>query len=292
MRPKPNCPGTFSSKGIAMNECRRIITITFVLSLLALSGCVASYIYYPASDMRATPASVSLAYTDLTIETSDGVNINAWWVPAQNPRATVLFCHGNGGNISHRLETLKILNQLGLSTLIFDYRGYGRSAGKPSEKGTYLDAEAAWNFLIHARKVDPRQIIIWGRSLGGAIAARTASRYPAGLLILESSFTSVPAVAHEHIAWLPAWFFVKYRYDTGRYLEQITAPTLIIHSPDDEIIPFAQGLKLFEILKGPKAFLEIRGSHNRGFIDSLAVYEPGIDTFIRRYVEATEVPVE
>lgn len=270
-----------------MFERRRIILIVLGLLVLALPGCVASYIYYPELDIRITPSSVGLAYTDVTVETSDGVNINAWWVPVKNPRATVLFCHGNGGNVSYYLETLKVFKRLGLSALIFDYRGYGRSQGKPSEQGTYLDAEAAWQYLTHERKIAPQQLIIWGRSLGGAIAARTAARHPAGLLIIESAFTSVPEVAHAHIAWLPAWVFAEYRYDTRRYVEQITMPTLIIHSSEDEIIPFAHGRKLFETLEGPKVFLAIKGSHNQGFIDSLSVYEPGIDAFIRRYAGGT-----
>jgi len=233
-----------------------------------------------------------LAYTDVTLETSDRVTINAWWVPAQRPRATVLFCHGNGGNISCYLETLKIFNRLGLSALIFDYRGYGRSAGKPSELGTYLDAEAAWDYLTQERKIAPGQIIIWGRSLGGAIAARTAARHPPSLLILESAFTSLPEVAHAHIAWLPAWVFARYRYETEHFLAQVTVPTMVIHSPEDEIIPFAHGRKLFETLEGPKAFLEIKGSHNQGFIDSLSIYEPGIDAFIRRYATTSKEPNE
>jgi len=264
--------------------------IALGLLVLALTGCVASYIYYPERDIRLTPRSVGLTYTDVTMQTSDGVTINAWWVPAKNPRATVLFCHGNGGNISYYLETLKVVNRLELCALIFDYRGYGRSTGKPSEKGTYLDAEAAWNYLTQAQKIAPGQIIVWGRSLGGAIAARTAARHPAGMLILESSFTSIPEVARAHIAWLPAWVMARYRYETVRYLAQVTVPTLVIHSPEDEITPFAHGKKLFENLPGPKAFLEIKGSHNQGFIDSLALYESGIDAFIDTYIEPKEVP--
>jgi len=272
-----------------MFERRRIILISLGLLILALTGCVASYIYYPERDIRFTPNSVGLAYTNVTLETSDGVNINAWWVPVKNPRAIVLFCHGNGGNVGYYLETLQVFNRLGLSALIFDYRGYGRSGGSPSEKGTYLDAEAAWSYLTQARKIAPRQIIFWGRSLGGAIAARTAAGHRCGLLILESAFTSVPEVAQAHIAWLPAWVLARYRYETSRFLKRVTVPTLVIHSPDDEIIPYSLGQKLFETLEGPKAFLEIKGSHNQGFIDSLSVYEAGVDAFIKQYARPKEL---
>lgn len=275
-----------------MFKRQRIIPVTLGLLALALTGCVASYIYFPERDIRLTPRSVGLAYTDVHLETSDRVKINAWWVPAESPRATVLFCHGNGGNISYYLETLVVFHRLGLSALIFDYRGYGRSQGKPSEQGTYLDAEAAWRYLIDEQKIAPQQLIIWGRSLGGAVAARTSARHPAGLLILESAFTSAPEVAHEHIAWLPTWVFAKHRYETRRYLEQVTAPTLVIHSPEDEIIPFAHGRRLFKAIKGHKAFLTIKGSHNRGFIDSQALYEPGIEAFIRRYATPSKEPAK
>src|SRR5208283_535262 len=112
----------------------------------------------------------------------DGVKISGWWVPAEQARGTVLFCHGNGGNVSGCLDTLLIINRLGLNTLIFDYRGYGNSEGSPSEKGTYADAEAAWNYLVTERKVPPDRIIIWGRSLGGAIAAMTAAKHRAGIV--------------------------------------------------------------------------------------------------------------
>jgi uncharacterized protein len=268
---------------------QRTIIILAVVAF-GLGGCVEGFVYYPMADMRLTPAAAKLAYVDITLTTQDGVAVNAWWVPAKNPRATVLFCHGNGGNISYYLDSLVIFNRLGLGALIFDYRGYGKSTGRPSEKGTYLDAEAAWQYLINQRKIAPRQIIIWGRSLGGAIAAHTAARHGPGLVVIESSFTSVPDLAHERMRWLPALVLAKYVYPTRHYLEQIATPTLIIHSPDDEIIPFTHGRKLYESVKGPKAFLQIKGSHNQGFIDSLAVYEAGIDAFIKQYAGPKEVP--
>lgn len=267
---------------------QRNILILAVLAV-GLCGCVEGFVYFPMRDMRLTPADAKLAYTNITITTQDGVDIDAWWVPAKSPRATVLFCHGNGGNISYCIETLAVINRLGLNALVFDYRGYGKSSGTPSEQGTYLDAEAAWNYLVTQQKIAPPQIIIWGRSLGGAVAARTAARHRCGLVIIESAFTSVPDLAQERIKWLPSWVLARYAYTTRRYLEQISTPTLIIHSPDDEIIPFAHGLTLFETLKGPKAFLEIKGSHNQGFMDSLAIYEAGIDAFIKRYARREEV---
>lgn len=268
-------------------------TASMLVSILILtSGCVSEAIYHPTHEIRHTPAHAGLAYEDVTLETSDAVRLSAWWVPAATPRGAVLFCHGNAGNIGDRLDTLLIINSLGLDVLIFDYRGYGSSHGSPTEQGTYLDAEAAWNYLVRQKKIAPGQIIVWGRSLGGAVAARTAAEHPAGLVIVESGFTSLEALVHDHIGWVPSWILSDYAYDTLYYLENISAPVLVIHSPDDEIVPFRHGKELYGSIKGPKAFVEIHGSHNRGFIDSLKVYASSIDDFIKVYFREKEVHSE
>jgi pimeloyl-ACP methyl ester carboxylesterase len=153
-------------------------TVYFLLGLaMFISGCVSEAVYHPTRTIRSTPADIKLSYEDITLETTDKLMLSAWWVPAADPEGTVLFCHGNAGNMGDRLDTLQIINTLGLNVLIFDYRGYGRSEGSPSEKGTYLDAEAAWNYLVDEKEIAPQQIIVWGRSLGGAIAARTAAHH-------------------------------------------------------------------------------------------------------------------
>jgi fermentation-respiration switch protein FrsA (DUF1100 family) len=190
--------------------------------------------------------------------------INAWYVPAKNENGVVLFCHGNAGNISDRLDSIKIFHDLGQSVLIFDYRGYGKSGGKISEKGTYLDAEAAWDYLVQVKHKQPGEIVLFGRSLGAAVAAETALRKnPAGL-ILESTFMSIPAIARKYYPWLPVKFIAKYRYATVDKVGLIKCPKLIIHSKTDEIIPFEHGLNLYEKASPPKEFLEIRGGHNEG----------------------------
>ena len=142
-------------------------------------------VYHPLSTIEATPTDAGLEYRDVSITTSDGVELHAWFCPAPEERGVVLFCHGNGGNISGRLGSLVILHKLGLSTLIFDYRGYGRSEGSPSEEGTYLDADAAWCHLTEEMKIGPGRIIVFGRSLGGAVAAKLATKHT--LLIKQSA---------------------------------------------------------------------------------------------------------
>jgi hypothetical protein len=192
----------------------------------------------------------------------------------------VLFFHGNAGNISHRLDTLVFLHELGLAVFMFDYRGYGESEGEPSEAGLYRDAEAVWGYLTETRGIPGREILLFGRSLGGAVAAYLAERHAAMGLVLESTFTSVPEVAEQHYPWLPVHSLTRYRYDTAGRLPNIDMPVLIIHSPEDEIIPFSHGQTLYDLAKEPKCFVEIEGSHNTGIFDSWETYRRGWNEFI------------
>ncbi len=262
--------------------------VQFLVLLLLLSGCVSGALYYPVRQIRHTPADANLAYEDVTVTTEDNVKISCWWVPAANPRGTVLFCHGNGGNIGSYLDSVAVGNRLGLNVFIFDYRGYGNSEGSPSEHGIYLDADAAYRYLTEKRKIHPRTIIVWGRSLGGSIAARTASVHEAGLLILESTFTTLQSLVRDLFGWTTSCFVSEDAYDTLAYLEGVSCPVLVIHSPDDEVVPFRHAEELYESIKGPKKFTGIRGSHNRGFIESQEVFVSSINDFIDRYLTKKE----
>jgi uncharacterized protein len=257
--------------------------------LVILTGCSSSLIYYPDKDIRATPANVDLSYESVYIQTKDKVKLSGWWIPATNAQGTVLFFHGNGGNISYYLDILPVFNKLGFATLLIDYRGYGMSEGRPTEKGTYNDAEAAWNYLIHEKKIPPNRIIIMGRSLGGAVAAWIASCTTPGLVILESSFLSFAKVAKDLYPWVPAKLLFGNIYNTEAAIDLIRCPVLIIHSQDDEIVPFDHGLKLFELAREPKEFLKISGSHNSGFYQSLNTYTSGIASFIARHLNRDHI---
>jgi fermentation-respiration switch protein FrsA (DUF1100 family) len=203
-------------------------------------------------------------------------------VPARQERGVILFFHGNAGNISHRLDTLEIFHTLGLSTFIIDYRGYGQSEGRPSEQGTYLDAEAAWRYLVEQRQVPPERMIIFGRSLGGAVAAWLAQAHPPRALILESTFTSLPDMAATYLPFLPVRSLARFDYNTLARLPDIHCPVLVVHSPDDEVVPYSHGRQLFEAASEPKEFLELRGGHNEGFLIS-DNYQAGLEAFIARY---------
>lgn len=226
------------------------------------------------------PSFFGLEFEEIVFNTEDGITLFGWYVPSGSTESVVLVCHGNAGNISHRLDTIKIFYELGISVFIFDYRGYGKSEGQPTEAGTYEDAKAAWNYLTETRLVDPTQVIIFGRSLGGSIAAWLAQdRLPAGL-ILESTFTSLADIAAKLYPYLPVRMLLVYSYNTLEYLNQVNCPVLIVHSRDDDIIPFRHGENLFNKAHEPKRFLEIHGSHNEGYMTAGELYREGIMNFI------------
>lgn len=235
----------------------------------------------PTRQIQATPATLGIGYEPVTLDTEDGIRLGAWYLDNPTGRGTVLFCHGNAGNISHRLESLRQLHGLGFSVLIFDYRGYGHSGGRPSEEGTYKDAEAAWHYLTVTQGIQPRRIVVFGRSLGGAVAARLATRHPPGAVVIESTFTSVPDIAGDLYPWLPVKWLSRYRYDVKSSVSATSVPILVIHSRDDEIIPFKHGQQLYAHANPPRQFLEIRGGHNDGFLTSGKLYINGLDTFLK-----------
>lgn len=245
-------------------------------------------VYFPERALAATPAQSGLAFESVRFTSMDGVGLSGWFIPAPKARATLLFCHGNAGNISHRLESIRQFHQLGLNVFIFDYRGYGESEGSPTEAGTYHDAEAARRYLVETRGLTPERIIYFGRSLGAAITAWLATQHPPRALIVESAFTSVPDFGAEIYPWMPVRLLARLHYPTREYLQAVKAPTLVIHSRDDEIVSFRHGESVYAAANVPKEFLEIRGGHNDGFLVSGAQYTRHLDAFLRRVGLAVE----
>lgn len=223
-----------------------------------------SFVFFPERALAGTPADAGLRYEPVRLRTADGLALGAWWVPAQRPRGALVFAHGNAGNISHRLDKLAFLHGIGLSVLAFDYRGYGESQGRPSEPGTYRDMDAAVEFVAREKGFPPSRTLYLGESLGGAVAVEAASRRPPAGLILESTFTSVHAMARRYYPWLPARLLLTIRYDSLSRMPDVACPTLILHSPDDDIVPYAMGRELFAASREPKAFADLVGGHNSG----------------------------
>lgn len=245
-------------------------------------------LYFPSSQLLTTPDRYGLAYDTVHVDTEDGERLHGWWVPANDARGTLLFFHGNAGNISGRLENVQQFHQLDLNVLIVDYRGYGESTGSPSEEGLYRDAEAMWQHLVAERGIDPNRIVVFGRSLGGGPATWLATQHDAGALIVESAFTSVPDMAAHHYPWLPARQLTTTQFNNRERIGHIDAPLLVIHSRGDEVVPFKHGRELFDAAREPKQFLEIDGGHNDGFLVSADRYLQAIDRFLRDHLPRME----
>jgi hypothetical protein len=257
----------------------------FALMILLAALFQDRMVFFPDADIAGTPERLGLDFEDVRLTASDGVRLHGWLVPRAGDELSpvVVFFHGNAGNISHRLEMFEIVHNLGLSCLMIDYRGYGRSQGKPSEKGLYRDAEAAWNWLVRHKEVPPGRIICWGRSLGGPVAARLARDKQPGAAIIESSFTSLPELGQTIYPFLPVRLIARLHFPTKRFLEQLSCPVLVVHSPEDEVVPFSFGRELFESAPEPKRFLRISGGHNNGFAVSGQVYQQGILDFLGQF---------
>ncbi|MEE4217839.1 MAG: alpha/beta hydrolase [Xanthomonadales bacterium] len=233
----------------------------------------------PDRALGASPGDIGLDYEDVSLTTSDEERLHGWYIPAADSRGVLLFFHGNAGNISHRLDSIRIFHELDLDILIIDYRGYGQSTGHTTEQGTYLDAQAAWDYLITSRRVPADQIIIFGRSLGGAIGAWLSVQNTPAAVIIESSFSSGVDMAHRLYPFLPVRLITRLKYPVVDYAARLNCPVLVVHSRDDEIIPFDMGQAIYAAAKQKKTFLELGGDHNNGFLISQEDYIAGLKGF-------------
>jgi hypothetical protein len=241
-----------------------------------------SLTFRPTREVPYNPADLDLDYENILFRTADDIVLSGWYIPAQNGSLTFLLCHGNGGNISYTLDSVNILNEMGFNCFIFDYRGYGNSQGNVTEEGTYLDAQAAYDWLTKEKKISAKNIIILGKSLGGSIGAHLANNVEVKGLIVESGFTSYADMGQKFYPYLMVRPFARYGFNTFEYIKKVNCPILIIHSRTDEIVPFEFGLRLYEqAAKEPKEFLEVFGSHNDGFLYSGPVYREGISSWVQ-----------
>ncbi len=244
-------------------------------------------IYFPGSagDVVITPGDMGLDFEDLRLASTNGATIHAWYTPCKEARGTVIFSHGNAGTISGRVDLVRDFHHLRLNSLFYDYQGFGKSEGSPSEARPYDDAAAAWQFVVDTKKETPARILIWGRSLGGGVAVELATRHCAAGqrvagLIAESTFASLADVAGRHYPFLPVRLLLRHRYDSLSKISAITCPKLFVHSPADRVVHYASGKKLYEAAPPPRTWLDLDGDHNTGMTnDARATVE--LKNFLR-----------
>jgi len=273
---------------------RRTVLAT-TLALLAGCGSTVerSLIYYPTRRLEATPRDYGLAFEEVRLAAEDNVRLHGWYVPGRRP-VTLLWCHGNAGNISHRLENLRLIHdRLGVGVLIFDYRGYGESEGVPSEVGTYRDARAFRAWQRRHPLAGPTPVVYFGRSLGAAVATTLAAEDPPTALILETPFASVRAMASVTLPVVGylAGLLLRTRYDTLGRIDQVHVPVLVLHGDADEVVPFEQGRAVFEAAREPKAFVTIpRAHHNDTYLVGGEPYWQAWERFLAAHVPGWDRP--
>lgn len=261
--------------------------LAFVLIFFGLPFLENRCIYfpdYPTRKITREPRELGLVYEDVFFTAADGIRLNGWWLPsAVRPEAsaTVLIFHGNAGNIADRLGLIQIFHDLGLNVFIIDYRGYGRSEGKPSEAGLYLDSQAAYHYLTKRPGINPRKIIFFGESLGAAVAFDLAVKKEVAGVITEGAFTSVPALAAEvyHLGFFK--FLVRSQYDSLAKIKKIICPILIFHGLKDNIVPLHHSSELQAAAAGTSQVALLNGDHTGAFLDNQKEVREKIRAFLK-----------
>lgn len=212
------------------------------------------------------------------LSTPDGQRLYAWWMQTGAAKKTVLYFQANGTNISQKVFRLETFKEMGVNALMIDYRGYGKSTGRiRQEQHIYTDGQTAWNYLVDEERIDPKDIVIWGRSLGGAVAAEIARGKNIAALVLESTFFSLDTVARIQYWFLPTTRLLKFHFENGRKLRQVRAPVVIIHSTEDDYVPFSQACELYEAASDPRYLVETTGSHLDSFDRRRAFFVPFVN---------------
>jgi alpha-beta hydrolase superfamily lysophospholipase len=263
-----------------------IIAGAYILLGFILYFMQSKFLFHPRHEIFATPRSLGMDFEEIWLKTGDNVKLHAWFIPAKDAEYTILFCHGNGGSLAHRVETIELYNRMGFNFFIFDYRGYGLSSGKITEHGLFNDADAAWQYLIREKHIPPGKIIIIGRSLGGAVAARLAAENQPAKLICESTFLSIPEMGKDLYPYFPVQWLSRYKFATNLYVKQVKCPVMIIHSKDDEVVKYRHAEKLYNLAGEPKRFLELTGGHDECYFDNRDKYSSAVKSFIQDRTQA------
>ncbi len=255
------------------------ICLVLILVIVYLRYMERRTLFYPYKVIECLPSEFGFSFEEAVFKSVDNKDIHGWFIPYEGATKTILFSHGNAGNISHRLEKIKILHEFGCNVFIFDYRGYGKSRGSPSENGLYKDAQAAYNYLL-AKGIAPENIIGYGESIGGAVIIDLAEKNKFMALVLEGTFSNAKDMAKLVYPFIPHWIFSS-RFDSLSKIRGINAPKFFIHSINDEIVPYDLSKKLYENAPGPKEFLQVRGGHNSCFFESESLIKEKAGAFIK-----------
>ncbi len=261
------------------------LLISLVISLIAVGAYVryleSTSIFHPSRDVRMAPAEFGLNFEDIYFKTPDGLKLHGWLLKQKGAQSTFLYLHGNAGNIGDRLEKVSLLMQSGVNVFLFDYRGYGLSQGRPSEAGLYADTLAAYDYLKSRSDIDPRRLMAYGASLGGVCAIDLATKRKLSAIVIDSSFPSAADMSKVFYPYLPT-FFLSIKMDSISKVSSITIPKLFFHSPEDDVVPYALGKKLFAASGEPKTFVSTSGRHNDGHIVSREVWLKALRDFLQR----------
>jgi fermentation-respiration switch protein FrsA (DUF1100 family) len=223
-------------------------------------------------EWEGTPEDAGLKYENITLKAKDGVNLNAWYIPHPRSTHTLLYFHGNAGNISHRIFALPFFHRMGMSVFFLEYRGYGKSEGRPSEKAFYADARSAYEYLRDSLRMPQDKIVLFGESLGGAVALDLATEVPVGAIICDGTFSSTLDMGKIYFPYTPLRWIISQKYDSVPKVRNISAPKFFVHSRQDQIVPFALGEKLYAQACHPKEFIARTGDHSN-YLEDPAVYE-------------------
>lgn len=226
-----------------------------------------------------TPAVREWRYEDVWREV-DGERTHGWWIPVQGARWTVLFSHGSGRNISGYLEDVALFREQGLSVLLYDYGGYGRSSGKSSEQRCYQDIRAMWAYLVHVLKIPPERIILAGASMGGGVTMELATQVTPAAVILESTFTAIPDALFDTYPFIPANWICHIQFRNIDKVGLLHCPVLIMHSEEDTVVPFVHGKRLYDNITAPKRFVPLQGAHYGGKFQCRDTYQESLARFL------------
>ncbi|MDZ4786401.1 MAG: alpha/beta hydrolase [bacterium] len=269
-----------------------ILPIVYILIATFFITFQRKLIYHPPKPIASIPTNYDIPYEPVTIKTSDDLNLSAWWMPQKESTtsATLLYCHGNGADLSHLSHVTKVFYGYGLNTLFFDYRSYGKSdLGKLTENSIAIDAEAAFQWLL-SKGIPENKIIIWGHSLGSSVAARLAANHDVAGLILEGAFPSMFLMGQERYPWLPlAEFMILDKFDTASYLSTRSTPLLMTHAENDTVIPIKFGMQAFEKASEPKEWLVIKGIDHSDFPMVEKFYKDQIMEFINKSLSTAQL---